>query len=142
VEMIDIIQAPFNVLDRRLRDEGLLRRAAEAGKRVFLRSVYLQGLLLMPPDALSPAMAFAAPTVERWRALCAAHGLSPLAAALGFVRAQAPDAWIVVGCESANQIDDNAAAARAEAPPAAFMAAVESLRADDPRLIDPRAWRR
>jgi aryl-alcohol dehydrogenase-like predicted oxidoreductase len=139
-DVIDIIQAPYNALDRRVRDEGLLQRAADAGKRVFLRSAYLQGLLLMEPETLPPAMAFAAPTIADWRKLCADHGLSPLRGALGFVRATAPDAWIVIGCESKTQIDDTLAETEKEQPGGDFLAAVEALRTGDPRVIDPRTW--
>lgn len=139
-DIIGIIQAPFNVLDRRVRDQGLIGRAAVQGKRVFLRSAYLQGLLLMEPAALPPAMRFAAATVGRWRALCADHGMGPLEAALGFVRAAAPEARIVVGCDNEAQLAETVAAARTDLPDAAFLAAIEALGADDPRIIDPRTW--
>ena len=137
-DTIDIIQAPFNALDRRLIDQGLIQRAVTAGKQVFLRSVYLQGLLLMEPADLPPAMAFAAEPLTRWRRLCADYGLPPLAGALGFVRAVAPDAHIVVGCESAGQID--AAAAGINPPHDDFLSAVAALATCDPNVVDPRAW--
>ena len=137
---IDIIQAPYNALDRRLRDEGLLKQAADAGKRVFLRSAYLQGLLLMEPGTLPPAMGFAASTIANWRALCADHGLSPVGGALDFVRATAPNAWIVIGGETEAQVDDSFAEIEKGQPDSDFLAAVEALRTDDPRIIDPRIW--
>src|SRR5690606_31222736 len=43
----DIIQAPLNILDRRLVDTGWLARLNEAGVIVHTRSAFLQGLLLM-----------------------------------------------------------------------------------------------
>jgi aryl-alcohol dehydrogenase-like predicted oxidoreductase len=66
--------------------------------------------------------------------------LSPLRAALGFVRATAPDARIVIGCESGAQIDDTLAATRMGPPDGDVLAAVEALHADDPNIIDPRTW--
>ena len=94
----------------------------------------------MEPDTLPPAMAFAASTIANWRELCADHGLSPLRGALGFVRATAPDAWIVVGGESRAQVEDTLAATRMGPPDGGFLAAVEALRAEDPSIIDPRTW--
>ena len=44
---IDIVQAPFNVLDRRLETSGCLTRLHELGIEVHVRSVFLQGLLLL-----------------------------------------------------------------------------------------------
>jgi len=47
---MDLIQAPFNVLDRRLEASGWLDRLYDSGVDVFVRSVFLQGLLLTSPD--------------------------------------------------------------------------------------------
>ena len=47
----DIVQAPFNVLDRRLLHSGWLQKLIDHGVRVHTRSAFLQGLLLMPPIA-------------------------------------------------------------------------------------------
>ena len=65
-----VIQTPFNVLDRRLLESGLLDRALDSGRVIVLRSIYLQGLLLMDADKLSSHMSFAADDVRRWEALC------------------------------------------------------------------------
>ena len=45
--LYDIIQVPFNVIDRRLINNDFFRIANEKNKKVFIRSIYLQGLLLM-----------------------------------------------------------------------------------------------
>lgn len=44
---IDIIQAPFNIMDRRLVNDGWLELFKERGIRIDVRSAFLQGLLLM-----------------------------------------------------------------------------------------------
>jgi aryl-alcohol dehydrogenase-like predicted oxidoreductase len=46
---MDIIQAPFNVFDRRLELSGWLERLGALETEVHVRSVFLQGLLLLPP---------------------------------------------------------------------------------------------
>ncbi len=43
----DIIQAPFNVLDNRLIETGWMSRLTEKNIELHVRSVFLQGLLLM-----------------------------------------------------------------------------------------------
>ena len=67
---ITLIQAPFSVFDRRLRNSGLLYQAAKLKKKVFIRSIFLQGLLLMQPEDLPSKMSFALPTLVRWQKLC------------------------------------------------------------------------
>jgi aryl-alcohol dehydrogenase-like predicted oxidoreductase len=44
---VDIVQSPFNVLDRRLEESGWLERLHSSGTEIHIRSVFLQGLLLM-----------------------------------------------------------------------------------------------
>jgi aryl-alcohol dehydrogenase-like predicted oxidoreductase len=46
----DIIQVPFNILDRRF--ESLLMELKSAGTEIHIRSAFLQGLLLMSPNEL------------------------------------------------------------------------------------------
>ena len=44
---IDIVQAPLNIIDRRFETSGLLTKLYN-GIEIHIRSVFLQGLLLMP----------------------------------------------------------------------------------------------
>jgi len=62
----DIVQAPFNVFDRRLEESGWLQRLAERGIEVHIRSVFLQGLLLMDPAERPPKF-------NRWQSLWDAY---------------------------------------------------------------------
>ena len=45
----DLVQAPFNILDSRLVQTGWLSRLRRGGTELHVRSVFLQGLLLMRP---------------------------------------------------------------------------------------------
>ena len=104
IEEIELIQAPFNVFDRRIADGGLLERALEMGKRMFLRGAFLQGLLLVDADDLPSHMSFAGEALRSWRKVCARHGLGPHLAAIKYVAAAAPRASLVVGCETVSQL--------------------------------------
>ena len=46
----DILQAPASLLDQRLLADGSLQRIAGMGVEVHLRSIFLNGLLFLPPD--------------------------------------------------------------------------------------------
>jgi aryl-alcohol dehydrogenase-like predicted oxidoreductase len=139
-EEISVIQAPSSALDRRLVDSGLLAEGLSAGRAIVVRSVFLQGVLALAPGELPPSLAFAATAVERWRALCERHGLAPDAAALRWVRTVAPDALVLVGCESREQVTRNAALWQAGPLDEAFLADLASLPPAPDRLLDPRAW--
>ena len=44
---IDIIQVPFNLFDRRLVDNNFFEIAKKTNKKIFIRSIYLQGLFCL-----------------------------------------------------------------------------------------------
>lgn len=46
----DLIQAPLSIFDRRLVETGWLHRLNNQGTKVHVRSIFLQGLLLMSKD--------------------------------------------------------------------------------------------
>lgn len=142
IDDLDVIQAPFNALDRRLLDDGLLGRALDSGRIVFLRSVYLQGLLLLDPAALPPGMDFAREALRGWQAACREIGLEPLEAALRFVRSAAPRCPLVVGCDRPAQVRHDA---RLAAKPPLAQDALECLLALPPaaeRIVNPSLWNR
>ena len=131
---IDIIQAPFNALDRALLEQGLLAEVRTRGKVVWLRSVFLQGLLTMadPPD-------FARADIGHWHALCARHGYAPEHAALKFA-AQATDASLVLGVDGEDQLAADMAVLRGPVLPPEFMDAIRALPTPEERVIRPHLW--
>jgi aryl-alcohol dehydrogenase-like predicted oxidoreductase len=137
---IDIIQAPFNVFDRRLERSGLLQAAVDQGVRLMLRSAFLQGLLLLDPDRCPATLTFALPRLRRWHALCARYQLEPVAVALRFVMQRVKSATVVVGCESRAQLSQLLAAANAEELPAEMIDEVDDLASTENALIDPTRW--
>ena len=49
---LDIVQVPFNIIDRRLLETGWLNRLHDSGVEIHARSIFLQGLLLEDPQNL------------------------------------------------------------------------------------------
>jgi len=131
----DLVQAPLNVLDRRLIFSGWLERLRETGVRVHARSAFLQGVLLMPaqarPDYFQPWRKL----LESWDAWCRAQGSSPLQVALGFVLAQQGVERVVVGVESLGQLEEILEASTRPLLP------LPDLYSDNLDLIDPSRWK-
>jgi len=59
---IDLVQLPFNILDRRLVDSGIFRMLQDRDVEIHARSVFLQGLLLMTEQSRPGKF-------KRWEAL-------------------------------------------------------------------------
>lgn len=137
---IRMIQAPFSALDQRLRRSGLLDRAIHERKLVFLRSIFLQGLLLMDPEHLSEHLQFARKDLAEWHELCRAHRVSPAIAALKYVHAVAPACGLVVGCERPEQVQANVDMLRTAPLTDACVRDIDTLRTSEQRMLNPSLW--
>jgi aryl-alcohol dehydrogenase-like predicted oxidoreductase len=137
---IRLVQAPFNALDRTLYSDGLIARAGEAGVSLHLRSIFLQGLLLLDAETLPPELAFAENSVAGWRALCRRYDRPPAAAALLFAARTVPDAFLVVGCETPDQLARNIDCLRAKPLDAVVWDDIMSLPQANVRTTRPYLW--
>ena len=136
-----VIQAPFNVLDRRLLVTGLLHQAIDAGRIVILRSVLLQGLLTLEENEVPHHLAFAAADLSAWRALCKIHGESLVGAALAYVRRVAPRALMVIGSDLPEQVAANAALVAHARASDGLVEGINALPIASERTINPVQWR-
>lgn len=82
---IDLIQIPLNIFDQRMYAGGYLKQLKQMGIEIHVRSVFLQGLLLMPPNDLSAGFVSVVDHIKDYRTYISKRGLSPIQAALGFV---------------------------------------------------------
>lgn len=131
----DVVQAPFSVFDTGLRDSGWLERLALGGVEVHVRSIFLQGLLLMPAAARPAKFARWRGLWSRWDAWLANRGESALDACVRHALAHPEIGRVVVGVDSVAQLGQIvAAAANASAEPVPYFGAT------DPDLIDPSRW--
>ena len=111
------LQLPANVLDRRHQSGGVFEAAARQGVAVFIRSVYLQGLLVMPERDIPQALTGVVPFRRRLDILARGAGLSPQELALRYMLSQPGVTSLVVGVDTVQQLQENLALfARGELP--------------------------
>jgi aryl-alcohol dehydrogenase-like predicted oxidoreductase len=111
----DLIQAPASLLDQRLLTSGVLREVKDMGVQVHLRSIFLNGLLFLPPDKVPSHMRGAAGRLSRARRMIAEGRSDPLQAALGFALSRPEADVVVVGAATAGEL--SAVIAAAASPP-------------------------
>ncbi len=131
----DLVQAPFNVLDRRLVTSNWLTRLKQAGTEVHVRSVFLQGLLLMDASNRPARFKKWQKFWDIWHEWVTASQLSPLQASLGFALAQAEIDRVIVGVDTVHQLQGILAAAGGPTP----IPPVE-MNCEDIDLINPSNW--
>ena len=100
------IQIPMSVLDTRIIRAGLLQELKKKGTLVFVRSVFLQGMLCMPEPP--EKYAFMKPSLDRMREVAKAEGVSLEQLAVSFIRDLPEVDSLVIGCETPEQVVSNA----------------------------------
>jgi aryl-alcohol dehydrogenase-like predicted oxidoreductase len=106
-EGIDMVQLPMNILDRRFENAGVFQLADKKKKQIYIRSVFLQGLLLMDPEEIPANMAFARPVLKKLESLSRDLGLTRQEMALGYLKLGMPNAHVIFGAETQHQVKEN-----------------------------------
>lgn len=129
----DIMQAPASLLDQRLLLDGSLATIAEMGIEVHLRSIFLNGVLFLPPDRAPSHLKAAAGRISRARRLIAEGKSDPLQASLGFALTRPEASYVLVGVTSAAEMSAVVAAAMSPLPDLDW----DEMAIDDP---DALSW--
>lgn len=138
---ITAVQLPANLLDRRHQCHGVLDQAADRDAVVFIRSVYLQGLLLMPEAEIPARLTAVIPVRRRLEAVAAAAGIGFAELAARYLLSQSGVTSVLVGVETDKQLADNVAAFGRGPLDADTLAAIDAVAIDlADQLITPASW--
>ena len=132
----DLIQAPASLLDQRLLTDGSLAAVRELGVEVHLRSIFLNGLLFLPPDRIPSQIKGAAARLSRARRLIAEGRSDPLQAALGFALSRPEANAVIIGAATAAELSAVIAAAASPPPDLDW----DDMALDDPQALDTPRW--
>jgi len=103
----DVLQVPFNIFDQRFCLSGWSKRMKQLSTEIHVRSVFLQGLLLMKSSAIPLKFKSKWPGVFKdWFNYQNSLGCEPDEIALGFCLQQPWIDKIVVGIDNSNQLQD------------------------------------
>lgn len=131
----DLIQLPLSVLDQRMLASGHLELLKNEGVEIHVRSVFLQGLLLMPLTNIHVFFEPIRPLLSRWHAAAHAEGLTVNQAALAFVKNIPYVDTVLVGLDNLAQFrscfDDFAMEITFDAT---------GLASNDPSFVNPSLW--
>ncbi len=139
--VFDLLQVPANFLDRRFAEAGVFERAREKDIRIHVRSVFLQGLLLLDPETIPESMNFASPVLQSLKNFSDEIGLTRREIALQYVKARFPYASVIIGTETAQQVRENAVAWSAGSMIDSWVKRLESAFPHvDTFIVDPSKW--
>lgn len=131
----ELIQAPFNLVDRRLSRSGWLQRLKDEGIEVHTRSAFLQGLLLMSLSAIPPKFAPWAVLWSQWHDWLARHPVSAIQACLAYPLSFPEIDRVVVGADNVNHLKQIINAVLGDIP-----GDFPDLCCEEENLINPSRW--
>ncbi|MCK5023201.1 MAG: aldo/keto reductase [Candidatus Aenigmarchaeota archaeon] len=139
-EGIDMVQLPTNILDRRFENSGVFQLVDEKRKTIYIRSVFLQGLILMNSREIPEKMASTKPVIEKIESLSDQFGLSRQEIALGYIKSEMPNAHVIFGAETPSQVRENMTAWQKEIPES-LCNRIKTLFANvNERILNPVLW--
>ena len=103
---IDYIQIPTNIFDRRFENAGVAEISQQLGKLIQIRSIFLQGLILMELVDIPPSLSSAKQYIVKLDELCQKYELNRIQVSIAFIKKKFPDASMVLGAESVEQIQE------------------------------------
>jgi aryl-alcohol dehydrogenase-like predicted oxidoreductase len=106
-DKIKFIQIPFNLFDQRAYKERWFEKAKKYNKLIFIRSVFLQGLLLMDKDKVPFNLEPAKKYIDILESFANDLQITRNELALSFVDSIATDSLILFGCDNLSQAKEN-----------------------------------
>jgi aryl-alcohol dehydrogenase-like predicted oxidoreductase len=131
----DIIQAPYNIFDRRMETSGWFKRLKDEAVEIHCRSIFLQGLLLFENKNRPQQFDKWSGHWQLWDCWLKQNQLTPLQATLAFALAEDKVNKVIVGVDNCVQLKEilNAADTAIKEFP-------EEMSITDEQLINPSNW--
>lgn len=142
IKEIDIIQVPSNILDRRFERQGVFELSEKKKRQVYIRSVFLQGLILMEPEDLPSNMFFAKPVLNKIKSLAHELNVTRHELALGYLKEKIPGAKLIVGVDTPEQIIENLMYWEKKPLSNLISLVLEYFPQLDEKILNPTLWRR
>ena len=132
----DIVQLPLNIFDKRFVENNLLQNLNDLGIEVHVRSIFLQGLLLMDEDRLPIQFFKWKPEFKKWYEWLSKNNITPVDACFQFVKSCNYVNKVLVGIQNERQLLEIINAYKKSE-----IKVFPDFGIQDKKLIDPREWK-
>ena len=136
VTVPDVVQLPLSVADQRLLVDGTISKLKDSGVEVHARSIFLQGLLLMPLEKIPNEIKVRDGFFSAWDAWIKNAGLSRLSACLRFVAHLTEVDVVLIGVQTKTELQQCIEALALEE----VISVPSDLKLADDKILDPRQW--
>lgn len=132
---ITLFQIPENILDRRMLNSKLLTEMAENGHEIHIRSVFLQGLLLMDPNSVPEALSGSTARLMELRRFAKDKELTLIETCLSYLKLIKFASGYLIGISNPNQLSEIITAKLVDFNENELPTNLES------QFLDPRTWK-
>tara|TARA_B100000035_G_scaffold315421_1_gene336007 strand:+ start:4318 stop:5187 length:870 start_codon:yes stop_codon:yes gene_type:complete len=131
----DIVQAPFNIIDNRIINSGWADKLNNMEIKIHVRSIFLQGLLLMPKEKIPFKFKKWISLFEDLESWSKRHKIDKKEICLSFVKKFSFFEKIIVGIDNLKQLEEISSLSTKP-----ILKKFPDLYCDDELLIDPSKW--
>lgn len=131
----DIVQTPFNIIDNRIIESGWYEKLLNQGVAIHVRSIFMQGLLLMHKKQRPAKFSRWNHIWTQWQNWLQESGQTPLEACLQHALSIDGFENIIVGVDSYTQLEQIIQASHSS-----YHQIPKDLQSLDTRLLNPSCW--
>lgn len=106
-EYVSIVQIPFNILDNRWTNRGLLKKCKEKGISIFSRSIYLQGLFFADDAKINNIHLNGIKYINYIKKIAYEKNVDFKKLLMDYVKIQDDIEYLLIGCETVQQLKEN-----------------------------------
>ena len=132
---LTVFQVPENICDRRLISSKVIAKMSDEGNTFILRSIFLQGLLLMDPISMPLKLRLANVGVRELNEFASMNSLTTVELCLAYAHSISWASGIIVGIASLEQL--KVIRESSKSLPDGWDTAIATLPSE---IIDPRKW--
>ena len=130
----DIVQCPFNILDRRIYESGWLKKLKKNKTEIHVRSIFLQGLLLQNEKSMPRKFKKWKNIFKKWNNYCKKENISKIQGCINFIKSFKKISFVIIGFEDIKQVKNIISYFENDRK------SYTTIACNDIRLIDPRLW--
>jgi aryl-alcohol dehydrogenase-like predicted oxidoreductase len=138
---VSALQLPGNILDRRHQTSQVFRQAQTRNIAVFIRSVFLQGLLALSQNNIPEKLREIIPVRKSLERIAAEAGIKLTELAARYMLSQSGVTSILVGVETVDQVNANLEMFSGDVLPADILSAIDLLKIElSETILTPSMW--
>ena len=130
----DIVQCPFNILDRRIYESGWLKKLKKNKTEIHVRSIFLQGLLLKNEKSMPRKFKKWKNIFKKWNNYCKKENISKIQGCINFIKSFKKISFVIIGFEDIKQVKNIITYFKNDKK------SYTTIACNDIKLIDPRLW--